>query len=99
MHGVGFSGIDPTGAQLCRCQGPRPLDTATAGRIRGAASAGCVILPLDIRRRKRRQRRYDPRGDTVRWIIFALALAAGTDAFAATALSPERIARDIEADG
>ena len=35
----------------------------------------------------------------MRWIIFALALAAGTDAFAATALSPERIARDIEADG
>jgi hypothetical protein len=57
MHGAGFGGIDPTGAQLRRCQGPRPLGgatssfTATAGRIRGAASAGCVILPLDIRRR------------------------------------------------
>ena len=35
----------------------------------------------------------------MRGIIFALALAAGTDAFAATALSPERIARDIETDG
>src|SRR5262249_24641215 len=43
MHGAGVGGIDPTGAQLRRCQGPRPLGgatssfTATAGRIRGAA--------------------------------------------------------------
>jgi hypothetical protein len=35
----------------------------------------------------------------VRRIILALALVAGTDALAATALSPEGIAQDIEANG